>query len=76
LQRQDIGLSLKIYLDDCAYDKQLVALLQATGHQVTTPADAGITAKPDEDHFCYAAAHGLVLITKNPDDFKELHKGN
>jgi hypothetical protein len=51
-----------------------VRLLQAAGHLVVTPADAGITARPDDVHFRYAAAHALVLLTKNPKDFGEFHK--
>ncbi len=33
-------MSLQIYLDDCAYAKQLVVLLRSAGHQVVTPAAA------------------------------------
>jgi predicted nuclease of predicted toxin-antitoxin system len=66
-------LSLQIYVDDCVYDKRLVTLLRAAGHQVTTPADAGLTAASDPAHFKYAQAHNLVLLTKNPDDFVQLH---
>lgn len=66
-------MSHKIYLDDCAYDKELVRRLQAAGHHVVTPAEAGITGRDDEVHFRYAVAQGLVLITKNPDDFLALH---
>jgi hypothetical protein len=66
-------LSQKIYLDDCAYDKELVRQLEQAGHQVTTPAQAGNSGRADEVHFRYAADHGLLLLTKNPDDFLELH---
>jgi hypothetical protein len=40
---------------------------------VTTPQQAGITGRDDDVHFMYAADNGLVLLTKNPDDFLELH---
>jgi predicted nuclease of predicted toxin-antitoxin system len=69
-------LSQKIYLDDCANAKELVRLLQAAGHQVTTPQQAGIAGRDDEVHLAYAFANGLVLVTKNPDDFLELHHKN
>ena len=69
-------MSLKIYLDDCAYARQLVTLLRAAGHEVRTPADAGTSSQSDERHFQYAAAQGWVLLTKNPRDFEELHRGN
>jgi hypothetical protein len=66
-------LSLSVYLDDCAYAKELVALLRTAGHQVTTPADAGTTGTSDDIHLRYAAANSLVLLTKNPKDFAVLH---
>ncbi len=66
-------MSQKIYLDDCAYAKELVRLLEAAGHQVTAPRQAGTTGRDDEVHFRYAAANGLILLTKNSDDFLELH---
>ena len=67
-------MSQKIYLDDCAYAKDLLKLLEAAGHQVTTPKQVGITGRDDEMHFRYAAESGLILLTKNPDDFLELHQ--
>ena len=65
-----------MYLDDCAYAKELVRLLEAAGHRVTTPRQAGTLGREDEAHFRYAADNGLILLTKNPDDFLELHKND
>jgi hypothetical protein len=67
-------LSQKIYLDDCAYAKHLVRALEQAGHPVVTPAQAGLTGRPDDVHFRYAAERGLVLLPRNPDDFLELHQ--
>ena len=69
-------MSQKIYLDDCAYAKELVRLLEAAGHQVTVPRAAGTTGRVDEIHFRYAAGNGLILITKNPDDFLDVGVGS
>ena len=69
-------MSLSIYLDDCAYAKQLAVMLRAAGHRVVIPADAGLTGMSDDLHFRYAADHSLVLLTKNPRDFVELHATN
>ena len=66
-------MSQKIYVDDCAYDKLLVKMLEAVGHQVTIPAQAGIRKAADAVHFKYAQTTGLVLLTKNPKDFLALH---
>src|SRR5439155_18420578 len=69
-------LSLKLYLDDCAYSHQLTLLLRKAGHQVITPADAGTTHKDDLVHFQYAGANGCVLVTKNPKHFEKLHSAD
>lgn len=69
-------MSQKIYLDDCAYARELVRLLEAANHEVTTPQQAGTTGREDEVHFRYAVENSLILITKNPDDFLELHEKN
>jgi hypothetical protein len=69
-------LSLNLYLDDCAYAKALVQLLRAAGHRVITPIEAGTSGKADEVHLKFAASQGLVLLTKNPDDFAQLHEAS
>jgi predicted nuclease of predicted toxin-antitoxin system len=66
-------LNLRIYLDDCAYDKALARLLRQAGCEVVTPFDAEIVGHADATHFAYAAHQGLILLTKNPRDFEELH---
>jgi hypothetical protein len=50
-----------------------VTRLETVGHQVTTPAQAGIRKAADSVHFHYAQSNGLVLLTKNPKDFLALH---
>jgi predicted nuclease of predicted toxin-antitoxin system len=69
-------LSLKIYLDDRAYAKELAALLRTAGHEVVTPSEAGTSKKADPIHFAYAASHGLVLLTRDPHDFEQLHQAD
>jgi predicted nuclease of predicted toxin-antitoxin system len=66
-------LSLQLDLDDCAYAKQLATLLRAAGHRVVTPADAGTSGMADDVHLQYAAQHGLILVTRDCDDFAVLH---
>jgi hypothetical protein len=69
-------LSLRIYLDDCAYAKDLVLLLRSAGHEVVTPAESGTSGQDDEVHFRFAASRGLVLLTRNCHDFDVLHQAN
>jgi hypothetical protein len=66
--------ALDLYLDDCANSALLARLLQEAGHRVVRPADAGIAGEDDHVHFAYARTHGLILVTKNPEDFRELHE--
>ena len=69
-------MSLRVYLDDCAYDKELERRLQQEGHDVITPVSAGLLGGADPVHMAYAATHGLILVTKNPFDFEVLHSLN
>ena len=64
---------LSLYLDDCADDDILAALLRRAGHQVHTPRSAQTSGVSDEEHLAYAARHGCTLLTKDPDDFLDLH---
>jgi hypothetical protein len=64
---------LSLYLDDCADDDTLAALLRQAGHQVSTPRIAGTSGLSDREHLDYAAHHAYTLLTKDPDDFIDLH---
>jgi hypothetical protein len=68
--------ALNLYLDDCADSNLLVQLLCQAGHTVVRPRDAGTTGSDDEVHLDYAVRHGLILVTKDPDDFRLLHQHN
>lgn len=67
-------MSLRIYLDDCAYDKFLVTHLVAAGHEVTIPPELNTSGMDDLIHLREAAARGLIVLTKDADDFEELHQ--
>jgi predicted nuclease of predicted toxin-antitoxin system len=65
--------SMNLYLDDDSAKGALVARLRKTGHQVVVPADALLVGAADPLHLLYSVRHGLVLLTKNHDDFQDLH---
>jgi predicted nuclease of predicted toxin-antitoxin system len=69
-------MSLNLYLDDCAYSKQLCRMLIKAGHRVVTPFEADTAGADDLLHFDYACRHQLVILTKDADDFEELHRQN
>jgi predicted nuclease of predicted toxin-antitoxin system len=64
---------LSLYLDDCVDDDILAALLRRAGHGLHTPRSAGTSGVSDEEHLTYAARHEYTLLTKDPDDFLDLH---
>ena len=65
-----------IYLDDCAYDRELVGQLQNAGYKAVTPFDSDLVGESDSLHFAYAAQQGFILLTRNPHDFEVLHTLN
>ena len=64
---------MNLYLDDDSAKAHLVALLRQAGHRVRIPAEAGLAGASDARHFEYATQNRLVLLTRNYDDFLELH---
>ena len=68
-------MSLRLYLDECAFSYERKRLLQAAGHDVQTPADVRppLTGADDIVHLAHAGATGRALLTRNPRDFKNLH---
>jgi hypothetical protein len=65
---------MRIYLDDCADDDDLVAYLSRDGHSVYTPRSEGLLGVDDPLHLAHAATRGYTLITANPADFVQLHQ--
>jgi predicted nuclease of predicted toxin-antitoxin system len=66
-------LSLFLLLDEDSQAKALVGLLKAAGHDVLTVNGAGIAGSPDDAVLKYAHTEGRVLLTRNCNDFQELH---
>jgi predicted nuclease of predicted toxin-antitoxin system len=65
---------MNLYLDDDTSDRRLIALLSQAGHQVTVPAQARLSGAPDVRHFLYAVRQSLILVTRNHEDFLDLHE--
>jgi hypothetical protein len=64
---------MTIYLDDDSASRQLSLMLRKAGHDVSTPAELGITGAPDPVHLIQAIRDGRVLLTRNARDFTLLH---
>jgi predicted nuclease of predicted toxin-antitoxin system len=69
-------LSLSLLLDEDSQAKLLVKFLTASGHDVLTVNEVGISGFPDEQVLDYARQHNRVIVTRNCSDFRELHQAN
>jgi len=58
-------LSLKLYLDDCAFSYRLRQLLHDAGHTVQIPAevDPPLTGQDDDVHFAHVRATGQIILS-------------
>ena len=65
---------MRLYLDDDTADRRLVALLTHAGHVVVVPAGVHLSGAPDMRHFIYAMRQSLILVTRNHDNFLDLHE--
>jgi predicted nuclease of predicted toxin-antitoxin system len=66
--------AMMIYLDDDSASRQLSTLLRKSGHDVSIPADFGISGAPDSAHLTQAIRTGRVVLTRNARDFSLLHE--
>jgi len=65
--------TIGLYVDEDAMDKDLVRALRSRGVDVISALDAGMIERKDEEHLRYATAQGRVLYTFNVGDFCRLH---
>ncbi|MCC3414042.1 MAG: DUF5615 family PIN-like protein [Microcoleus sp. PH2017_29_MFU_D_A] len=63
-------------LDEDSQAKYLVNLLQAAGHDVATVNTLNLMNHPDSVVLDAARKNERVLLTRNCDDFQELHQAN
>ena len=64
---------MNLYLDDDSAKAKLITFLRQAGNRVFIPAECGTIGTSDARHFEYATRNGLALLTRNYDDFAELH---
>jgi predicted nuclease of predicted toxin-antitoxin system len=64
---------MNLYLDDDVAERRLIALLERAGHTVTTPEQAGLRGAVDARHLIDACQNHRVLMSRNHDDFLDLH---
>jgi hypothetical protein len=64
---------MNLYLDDDMVKASLVTRLRRAAHRVVLPADVGRSGEWDLGHLLHAVQNNLVLVSRNHDDFRELH---
>lgn len=64
---------MRLYLDDNLTDRRVVAEVRRAGHTVLVPSDVGRSGAPDPHHFAEAIRQAAVLLTRNVQDFLDLH---
>ncbi|MEH2072435.1 MAG: DUF5615 family PIN-like protein [Nostoc sp.] len=55
-------------------NQKVTNLLRTAGHDVITINEIGLGSCPDLTVFNYARQQGLVVLTRNCDDFEQLHQ--
>jgi predicted nuclease of predicted toxin-antitoxin system len=64
---------MNLYVDDNMNKALLATLLRKAGHQVTAPTDVGTAGIFDARHFVHAMTSALLVLTKDHQDFEDLH---
>jgi hypothetical protein len=64
---------MRLYLDEDTVGALLVQLLRNDGHDVETPAGAGLMGEADPVQLTYAIKEDRVFLTRNYGDFEDLH---
>ena len=65
---------MNLYVDDDTIAAALILALRKAGHDVRTPAEAGLAGAKDPVHFRQAIHDRRALLSHNYDDFKKLHE--
>ncbi len=69
-------MSLALLIDEDTLAKVLVKMLKQVGHDVLTVNEVGLSGETDEIVLNYARKNQRVLVTRNCQDFEDLHLEN
>jgi hypothetical protein len=64
---------MRVYLDEDTASPLLARMLRNAGHDVQTPAEAGLLGRSDPVELTHAVREGRILVTRNYCDFEDLH---
>ena len=66
-------MTIRLYLDEDAMDRDLVRALRARGVDVEPANEVGMIEREDDEHLTYATTQGRVIFSFNIGDFCRLH---
>ena len=69
-------MSLRLLIDEDSQAKALVSLLRSAGHDLLTVNEAGLEGEPDHLVLDFAREVDRIVLTRNCDDFRALHRAN
>jgi predicted nucleic acid-binding protein len=64
---------MRLYLDDDSSEKALVAILRKLEFDVQTSLEAALYGSTDAVHLAHAIRSNRTVLTRNYDDFRDLH---
>jgi hypothetical protein len=64
---------VRLYLDDDTVETLFVRLLERAGHDIELPREVELAGRSDPVHLQRAIMTDRILISRNHDDFEELH---
>ena len=64
---------MRLYLDDDTASALLTRLLRNAGHDVAIPSGVGLAGQADPIHLTWAVRDSRTLMSRNYEDFEELH---
>jgi Domain of unknown function (DUF5615) len=64
---------MRLYFDEDSIEHLLIRLLRNDGHDVELPTDSKLLGHPDAVQLTYAVQNSRVLVSRNHDDFADLH---
>lgn len=66
-------MKIRLYMDEDSMREALVKALRRRGVDVVTASEERMIHRDDADHLDYATQQGRVVVTRNIQDFYELH---
>lgn len=69
-------MSLALLIDEDTLAKVLVKMLKESGHDVLTVNEVGLSGEPDSVVLDYARKNRRIVVTRNCQDFEDLHLEN